>query len=74
MYDKKKEKQLMYQRKKKATSFKTGKDGKITVSNLQSGTYLAYETSNPNVGYVVSEKPIEIKIGTTKNVTKNNYK
>ncbi len=36
-------------REKKATSFKTGKDGKITVSNLQSGTYLAYETSNPNV-------------------------
>lgn len=40
------------------------------MSNLQSGTYLAYETSNPNEGYVVSEKPIEIKIGTTKNVTK----
>lgn len=56
--------------KEKATSFKTGEDGKFTVSNLQSGTYLAYEISNPNEGYVVSEEPIEIKIGTTKNVTK----
>ena len=57
---------LCIRERKKQHLFKTGKDGKITVSNLQSGTYLAYETSNPNEGYVVSEKPIEIKIGTTK--------
>ena len=36
-----------------ATDFLTDENGKISLNNVLSGTYIAYETKNPNYGYVV---------------------
>ena len=37
--------------KNQATEFLTNQDGEFTVENLIVGTYVAYETKNPNYGY-----------------------
>ncbi len=44
-----------------ATEFVTDEDGKIQLSYAPVGTYLAYETKNPNYGYVVNDEPVEFK-------------
>lgn len=64
---------ISYVDKKQATEFITDKNGEILVKNLVVGTYIAYETKNPNYGYeiltegqekeVVADKTNEIKIG-----------
>ena len=42
--------------KEKATEFVTDKKGEIQIKNLIVGTYVAYETKNPNFGYeIISE-------------------
>lgn len=58
--------------KEKATEFTTDAKGEITINNLVVGTYVAYETKNPNYGYeivnngqeknVVVDKTAELKI------------
>lgn len=43
-------------KKEDATEFITDKNGEITIENLVVGTYVAYETKNPNYGYeIISE-------------------
>lgn len=43
-------------KKEDATEFITDKNGEITIKNLVVGTYVAYETKNPNYGYeIISE-------------------
>lgn len=49
--------------KEQATEFITDKNGEITIKNLIVGTYVAYETKNPNYGYEIIED------GKEKNVT-----
>lgn len=42
-----------YVTKDKATMYKTGADGKVTIRNLnKKGTYKIYEVLNPNFGYI----------------------
>ena len=67
---------ITYVEREQATEFVTGKDGeekgKITINNLLIGTYVAYETKNPNNNYeilkdgvekdVVVDKTAELKI------------
>ena len=55
----------------KATEFVTDKNGKIELKGLVIGTYLAYETKNPNYGYREIDGSIEIAVGTSKQVIKN---
>ena len=40
-------------KREQATEFVTNKDGEISIKNLTVGKYMAYETKNPNYGYVV---------------------
>ena len=48
----------------------TGKNkGKIIIKGLLPGTYVAYETKNPNYGYEIEADSLEIKIGPNKNNT-----
>lgn len=49
--------------KDQATEFITDKNGEITIENLVVGTYVAYETKNPNYGYEI------IKEGQEKSIT-----
>ena len=42
-----------------ATEVETDANGRIQLNYVPIGTYLAYETSNPNYGYVVTEEPLE---------------
>lgn len=50
-------------KKEDATEFITDKNGEITIKNLVVGTYVAYETKNPNYGYEI------IKEGQEKTIT-----
>ena len=50
-------------KKEDATEFITDKNGEITIKNLVVGTYVAYETKNPNYGYEI------IKEGQEKLIT-----
>ena len=43
-----------------ATEFLTDENGQISLNNVLAGTYMAYETKNPNRGYDVVDEPIEI--------------
>ena len=64
---------ISYVDKKEATEFVTDKNGEILVKNLLVGTYVAYETKNPNYGYeiikdgqektIVVDKTTEMTIG-----------
>ena len=53
---------ISYVDKRDATEFVTDKNGEILVKNLIVGTYVAYETKNPNFGYEI------IKDGQEKNI------
>lgn len=50
-------------KKEDAREFITDKNGEITIKNLVVGTYVAYETKNPNYGYEI------IKEGQEKSIT-----
>lgn len=41
--------------KEQAKEFKTDQNGEFTIKNLIVGTYVAYETKNPNYGYEIVE-------------------
>ena len=56
---------ISYVDKSQATEFVTDKNGEILVKNLIVGTYVAYETKNPNYGYEF------INEGQEKNVVVN---
>ena len=45
-----------------ASEFITNRQGKITLEGILPGTYVAYETKNPNEGYVVKDEGITIPI------------
>lgn len=44
---------ITYVNKDQATEFITDKNGEILIKNLMVGTYVAYETKNPNYGYEI---------------------
>ena len=44
---------ITYVEEANATEFVTDENGEFTVNNLIIGTYIAYETKNPNVGYEI---------------------
>lgn len=46
---------ISYVDKSKATEFVTDDKGEILIKNLLVGTYVAYETKNPNQGYEIAE-------------------
>ena len=54
-----------------ATEFMTDSNGKIKFENLIMGTYVAYETKNPNYGYEIIKDGIEIPINQTSITIKN---
>lgn len=54
-----------------ATEFITDANGKIEINGLIMGTYLAYETQNPNYGYKQIDGSIEIAASTTNQVIPN---
>ena len=54
-----------------ATEFMTDSNGKIKFENLIIGTYVAYETKNPNYGYEIIKDGIEIPINQTSITIKN---
>ena len=45
-----------------ATEFITGADGSFTVDGLVVGDYEAYETKNPNPGYIVLSEPVQLSL------------
>ena len=49
-------------KKSEAKVFVTDKDGQFEVKDLTEGTYVAYETKNPNYGYVIVEDGFEKKV------------
>lgn len=67
-------------KKEQATEFITDKNGEITIKNLIVGTYVAYETQNPNYGYeiikdgkeqtVTVDKTAELEIGNKQKYVK----
>ena len=58
---------ISYVDKDKATEFFTDKNGEIIIKNLIVGTYVAYETKNPNYGYeIISDgKEKEVTVDKT---------
>ncbi len=64
---------ISYTEKEQATEFVTDEKGEFLIQNLLVGTYVAYETKNPNYGYeiitegkekdVTADKTSELKIG-----------
>ena len=66
--------------KSQATEFETDDNGEILIENLIVGTYIAYESKNPNYGYeiitdgvqhdVVADKTEELKITNKKTLIK----
>ena len=62
---------ISYVGKSEATEFITDNKGEILIKNLIVGTYVAYETKNPNYGYEMieglrrkSRNIFELKAGT----------
>lgn len=53
-------------KKEDATEFITDKKGEITIKNLVVGTYVAYETKNPNYGYEIIKEGQEKSIPVDK--------
>ena len=49
-------------KKSEAKVFVTNKNGEFEVKDLREGTYIAYETENPNHGYVIVENGFEKKV------------
>ncbi len=58
--------------KEDATEFFTDSKGNITVEGVKLGSYRAYETKNPNAGYIVNTDYVEIQTQTNKKIT-NEY-
>ena len=56
--------------RKQATEFITDKNGEISINNLVAGTYIAYETKNPNYGYEIltDGQTVTIKASDTANL------
>lgn len=57
-----------------ATEFITDSKGKITIKGLLVGDYEAYETKNPNYGYVISKDAITITTSKNKVTVTNEQK
>ena len=57
--------------KEQATEFVTDKNGEVTIENLLIGTYVAYETKNPNYGYEVVKDGFEQKVVVDKTAELN---
>lgn len=55
-------KKITYVDKEKATEFKTDDKGEILIENLLIGTYVAYETKNPNYGYEIIKDGVEQEV------------
>lgn len=71
-YVRKQNGQITYvDRKEDATEFVTDANGKIQINGLIMGTYLAYETQNPNYGYKQIDGSIEIAASTSNQVIPN---
>lgn len=49
-------------KKSEATKFLTNQDGEFEVKNLTEGTYIAYETKNPDSRYVIVKDGVEKKV------------
>ena len=54
---------------KKATTFYTDKNGKLTVKNLLIGNYSITEVVQPNYGFVMNPNPVSVTIGNTSSTT-----
>ncbi len=48
-----------------ATEFRTDGNGNLTVTGVLLGSYRAYETSNPNSGYVLNTSPVTVSTNTS---------
>src|SRR5699024_9459828 len=48
-----------YVEENQATEFVTDENGEIFIENLVVGTYVAYETKNPNYGYEIISEGVE---------------
>lgn len=71
-YVRKQNGQITYvDRKEDATEFITDANGRIQINGLIMGTYLAYETQNPNYGYKQIDGSIEIAASTSNQVIPN---
>ena len=55
-----------------ATEYITDTNGKIQIKGVPMGTYLAYETKNPDQAYEVSSEPIEFTPTNNRNITITN--
>lgn len=53
---------ISYVGKSEATEFITDNKGEILIKNLIVGTYVAYETKNPNYGYEMIEEGVEHEV------------
>lgn len=53
---------ITYVEKNEATEFITDKNGEISIENLIVGTYIAYETKNPNHGYEIVSDGVEQEV------------
>lgn len=54
--------EVSYVDKEQATEFITDQNGEISIENLVVGTYIAYETKNPNYGYEIISDGEEITV------------
>lgn len=52
--------------REEATEFVTDQNGEITIKNLIVGTYVAYETKNPNYGYEMIKDGKEVNVTVDK--------
>lgn len=61
------DKTISYVEKDQATEFLTDKNGEIHIEDLVVGTYIAYETKNPNYGYefITDGQPVDIVVDKT---------
>ncbi len=57
---------ITYVSESQATEFITDANGEITIENLIVGTYVAYETQNPNYGYELITDGVELTVVVNK--------
>ena len=53
---------ITYVDESEATEFVTDENGEILIENLVVGTYIAYETKNPNYGYEIASEGVEYTV------------
>ncbi len=53
---------ITYVEENEATEFITDENGEISIENLIVGTYIAYETNNPNYGYEIVSNGVEQEV------------